>query len=109
MKNYVQPGNVLPLTMAAAVKSGDGVLVGTLFGVTATDGASGAVVECALSGVYELPKATGAITQGQAIYWDAGAKKVTGTAASNRLVGAAIEAAVSGAATLRVRLAGVAV
>ncbi len=109
MKNYIQPGNVLPLTMPAAVKSGDGVLVGTLFGVAAIDGASGAVVDCALTGVYELPKATGAITQGQAIYWDNTAKKVTGTASSNRLIGAAIEAAVSGAATLRVRLAGAAV
>ncbi len=73
MKNYIQPGNVLTLTMPTAVKSGEGILVGALFGVAGTDGASGAVVECAVTGVYDLPKAAGAITQGQAIYWDTAA------------------------------------
>ena len=33
MKNYVQPGNTLTFTAAAAIASGEGLLMGTLFGV----------------------------------------------------------------------------
>lgn len=106
MKNYIQPGDVIPLTMAGTVKSGDGILVGTIFGIAATNGIAADVVNCATTGVFELPKATGALTQGQALFWDNTAKKVTGTAASNKLIGAAINAVASGAATVRVRLAG---
>ena len=48
MKNYVQPGNVVTLIAPANVKSGDGVLVGSLFGVAAYDALIGAEVEVAL-------------------------------------------------------------
>jgi len=33
MKNYVQPGNTITLTAPYAVASGDGLLVGAIFGV----------------------------------------------------------------------------
>ena len=48
MKNYVQPGNTLTLTAPYAVTSGDGLLVGSIFGVAGGDAASGATVEAAL-------------------------------------------------------------
>ena len=35
MKNYVQPGNTITLTAPYAVTSGDGLLVGAIFGVAA--------------------------------------------------------------------------
>ncbi len=35
MKNYVQPGNAITLTAPYAVASGDGLLVGSIFGVAA--------------------------------------------------------------------------
>ena len=35
MKNYVQPGNTITLTAPYAVVSGDGLLVGSIFGVAA--------------------------------------------------------------------------
>ena len=35
MKNYVQPGNTITLTAPYAVASGDGLLVGSIFGIAA--------------------------------------------------------------------------
>jgi predicted RecA/RadA family phage recombinase len=57
--------------------------------------------------VVELPKASGAIDQGAAVYWDDSAKVVTTTATDNTRIGAATEDAASAAATVRVRLNGV--
>jgi predicted RecA/RadA family phage recombinase len=108
MRNYVQPGNTVTLTApTGGVASGDGVLVGTLFGVAAYDAAAGGEVEVELVGVFELAKASGAISEGQKTYWDATNKVVTTTATGNTLVGAAVRAAASGATTARVRLNGV--
>ena len=33
MKNYVQPGNTITLTAPYAIASGDGLLVGSIFGI----------------------------------------------------------------------------
>lgn len=107
MRNYVQPGNVVTLTAPAALSSGDGVLVGDLFGVASFDAASGAPVECAIVGVYRLPKETPlAISQGAAVYWDDAAKVITTTAGGNTLIGNAITAATSAATHALVRLSG---
>lgn len=108
MKNFVQKGDVVTLAAPATVTSGSGVLVGKLFGVANTDAASGADVTVSLEGVYDLPKATGAITAGALVYWDNTAKNVTTTSTSNTLIGAAVVAAASGDATARVRLNGIA-
>ena len=108
MKNYVQPGNTITLTApTGGVASGAGVLVGTLFGVCAYDAAAGAEVEVEVVGVFELAKASGAITEGAKVYWDATAKNVTTTASGNTLVGAAVRAAATGDAKARIRLNGV--
>lgn len=110
MKNYIQPGNVVTLTApTGGVKSGDGILVGSLFGVAAYDAAEGAEFESSLVGVYALPKATGALAEGAKAYWDTTAKAVTGTASGNKLIGAVIRAAGSAEAIARVRLDGTAI
>jgi predicted RecA/RadA family phage recombinase len=41
MRNFVQMGDVVTVTSPATVSSGNGVLIGTLFGVAATDAESG--------------------------------------------------------------------
>lgn len=104
MRNFVQTGDVLSLTAPAALASGDGFLVGAIFAVACGAAASGALVEGRVSGVFELPKAAGAITQGANVYWDNTAKNVTTTATDNTLIGKATEAAAIGATTARVRL-----
>jgi predicted RecA/RadA family phage recombinase len=104
MKNFVQTGRLIPLTAPYTVTSGQGALVGSCFGVATTDCASGAEATFSVTGVFDLTKATGAITQGAKVYWDDTAKKVTTTSASNTLIGVATKAAASGDATVRVRL-----
>ena len=109
MKNFVQPGNVVTLTApAGGVRSGEGVLIGSLFGVAAYDAAEGAEFESSLVGVYALPKGSGALAEGAKAYWDTTAKAVTATASGNRLIGACVRAAASGETSARVRLDGTA-
>jgi predicted RecA/RadA family phage recombinase len=103
MKNYIQPGDVIPLIAASDVKSGDVVTVGGFTGIAATDAISGAEVEVALTGVFELPKAAAAIAQGALAYWSSGKVAASGTI----LLGAVVAAAGADSATCRVRLNGV--
>jgi predicted RecA/RadA family phage recombinase len=110
MKNYVQPGDtVTVLAPTGGVSSGDFVVVGKLFGVAAYDAAAGAEVEIATRGVYVLPKAAVAVSQGAAIYWDGTALTTAadngGTPpVANLFVGHAVNNAAEAAATVRVRL-----
>lgn len=103
--NYIQTGENLTLTAPAAVVSGDGVLVGSIFGVAQTAAAANADVAVAVMGVYELPKlSTDAVTQGALIYWDNTNKRCTVTATGNTKIGAATAASAAGVTTVRVRL-----
>jgi predicted RecA/RadA family phage recombinase len=109
MKNYVQPGNTITLTAPYAVTSGDGLLVGAIFGVAAGTAILGDPVETAVEGVYDLKKvASQAWAAGDRIYWDNTAKQTTKTLTSNTLIGVATEAVAGGATDLigRVRLNG---
>lgn len=109
MKNYVQPGNTITLTAPYAVASGDGLLVGSVFGVAAGDAANAETVEAALVGVFDLKKvASQAWVVGDKIYWDNTAKVATKTASGNTAIGVAVEAVGGGASDTigRVRLNG---
>lgn len=103
-KGFVQDGDVLTLTAPYAVQSGGGALVGAIFGVALAAVANGARGEFMVNGVHDIPKATGAVSEGAKIYWDNTNKVVTATASGNTLIGAAVQAQVSGDATARVRL-----
>lgn len=109
MKNYVQPGKTLTLAAPYAVNSGDGLLVGSIFGIASTNAGLGDPVESDVSGVFDLKKTgTQAWSVGDKVYWDNAAKEVTKTSAGNTLIGVAV-AAVGGGATEtvgRVRLNG---
>jgi len=99
MKNYVSAGDTITFTAAAAHNSGDGVLLGSLFGVAANDVAIGDQGVLRLEGVYSLPKAASqAWTVGAKVYWDDTNKVCTTTATGNKLIGVAT-AAVAGGAT----------
>jgi predicted RecA/RadA family phage recombinase len=109
MKNFVQPGNTITLTAPYAVTSGDGLLVGAIFGVAAGTAILGDPVETAVEGVYDLKKvASQAWIAGDRIYWDNTAKQTTKTLTANTLIGVATEAVAGGATDLigRVRLNG---
>lgn len=105
MKNYVMSGDTITLASAArALSSGGGVLVGNLFGVASDDIASGAAGEIAVVGVYDLAKDASVFAQGDKVYWDDTAHAATSTATANKLIGVALQAQVTGDATVRVRL-----
>jgi predicted RecA/RadA family phage recombinase len=109
MKNYVQEGKNVTVIAPADVVGGQGLLVGSLFGVVGKDAKSGEEVEVATVGVYELPKTTAQAWASAfaAIYWDNTAKKLSTTSAGNTKIG--INMVVQGAndAFARVRLNGV--
>ena len=108
MRNFVQNGDILSVPAPYSTLSGQGVLVGTLFGVAATDAANGAPVEIKRQGVFDIAAlATDVGAQGGKIYWDAAARRLTVTAAGNILVGALAEAKLNGDTTAHVALDGV--
>lgn len=107
MKNFIQPGNSLPVAVpyAGGVTAGQGVLVGALFGVAAVDGAQNAVIEVATAGVFDLTKAAAlAISAGARVFWDNTNRNITTTATGNFSVGIAVQAAAAADATARVWL-----
>ncbi|MBF0602144.1 MAG: DUF2190 family protein [Nitrospirae bacterium] len=107
MKNWIQSGDTVSVVAPADVASGNGVIVGSLFGLAVSDAVSGDDVEIVTVGVADITKAAGAITQGAKVYWDNTAKNVTTTVGTNTLIGCAVMAAANGDATVRVRLNGV--
>jgi predicted RecA/RadA family phage recombinase len=102
MRNFVQEGSVITLVAPHDVKSGDGVVVGAIFGVAAYDALAGAEVECSVEGVFNLPKAAGALAQGALVYWSVSPAGVAGSGA--KLIGVTTKAAASGDTTVDVRL-----
>ena len=109
MRTYIQPGHAITLAAPYDVVSGDGLLVGAIFGVASHDALSGAEIETQLTGVVELAKvASQAWTAGARVYWDNSAKRATNVASGNTLIGVAVLAVGSGAEETigRVRLNG---
>lgn len=106
--NYVQRGDTVDLTAAAAVSSGDGILVGELFGVAQTDAGIGERVPCVVSGVVTLPKtAPLVIDEGDRVFWDPTPGEVNLTSAAQVCVGIAVNGgALSAAPTVEVLLRG---
>ena len=105
MRNFVQSGAALTLAAPYAVTSGQGALIGSLFGVASVTLASGAQGAFQIEGVYELTKVSAqAWTPGALIYWDNAARNCTTVLTGNKLIGVASEAAANPSATGRVRL-----
>lgn len=107
MKNFVQTGDVLDLAAPYAVSSGDGALVGGVFGVavgTLGNGETGAFRRVGVHKITAL--GTDVIAQGAKVYWDNTNKRITSTASGNTLVGAAVAAKANGETTCTVLLDG---
>jgi predicted RecA/RadA family phage recombinase len=104
-KNYIQPGEVLDVTLAAIITSGSGLLVGVRLGVALTDGAIGDTIAVQVKGVFNLPKlSTDVVAQGAALYWDNTNKRLTTTSTSNTLAGYAAAAAGNGVTSVNIAL-----
>ena len=88
MAKGIQNGENITVTAPYAVTSGDGCLVGSLFGVANTTAAISTPVELCRLGVFPIPAvAADTAVVGAKAYWDNTAKKITTTLSANTLVG----------------------
>ena len=110
MKNQFSPGNTIDIASSPyALSSGDGCLVGSIFGVAGYDALIATPNTLSVNGAFVL-KATAlqAWTVGALIYWDDAAKLTTSVAGALKLIGVAIaaKANAAGATVGTVRLNG---
>jgi predicted RecA/RadA family phage recombinase len=105
MKNFIQPGGHLVVAAPYNVSAGDGVKVGSLFGVASVTVLSGADVVIVREGVFDLKKTSAqAWAQGDAIYWDDTNKEATNVAGGNLPIGKAVATAANPTSTGKVAL-----
>ena len=107
--NFIQEGEILTLTAPYTRTSGQGALVGSIFGVALVDVSSSAEASFATEGVWTLAKTSQQawVTVGSKIYWDDSAKECTTTSSANTLIGVNVATAANPSSTGRVRLNGV--
>jgi len=104
---FIHDGKSIDYTPGADVAAGDVVVQNDLLGVAKLDIAANTLGALAVTGVFDVPKATGAgtaIGAGAKVYWNATAKQATTTATGNKYLGKTVNAAVDADATVRVRL-----
>lgn len=109
MKNFVQAGENITITATAAATSGQGVLVGNLFGIAAGNAEIGDSLDLVTVGVFDMPKvSTDVLAVGDFVYWDDTAKLATADddTGNNELIGLAVTAAANPSGTVNVRLNG---
>ena len=102
---YWQRGETIDYTATDDLANGDVVNLATRIGVAGDDIAAGETGAVHVVGVFEMPKATGAVTVGQALYWDTAAENITTAAVRSpppAAAGGAGAAAASSHATERV-------
>jgi predicted RecA/RadA family phage recombinase len=106
---FSHDGNAVDYTPSSDVAAGDVVVQGDLIGITRTPIAANAPGSLAVTGVFDLPKATGAstaIAAGTKVFWDAAEKhaKADDESGANKFLGKSVLTAADGDATVRVRL-----
>lgn len=107
--NFIQPGKHLTLVAPYDRTSGQGALVGSLFGVALGTVLETVEGEFATGGIWRLTKTTAqAWTQGQKIYWDNSNKRCDSDSTVGPLIGVAVAVADNPSTTGVVRLNGVA-
>lgn len=105
MRNQKTFGRNVTLPAPADTKSGDGVLIGHLFGVATGDAKSGENLTIARDGGFGLPKTSSVVfAVGDEVYFDNG--KCVKKASGKHLIGVAGAAAPSGATEVLVLLNG---
>lgn len=106
MINYVQEGEVLTLTPAAAVPAGTGYLFGAaLFGVAINPVVINTPGEFLCEGVVSIGKTSAlAISVGDRLFWDPVNSVVNKTSVAQQCVGIAVEAAANPSSTVKMLL-----
>lgn len=104
-RNFVYDGEHFNYTAGATITNGDLVVMTDMVGLALSGATSGQTIAVRTEGVAELTKVTGdTITQGQIVYWDNSAKKITTTASGNTRAGNAYAAAGNGVTKVMVKI-----
>jgi predicted RecA/RadA family phage recombinase len=103
---YWQRGESLDYTNSgtSTIEANTIVAYGTRIGVIGCDIAAGETGSLHVSGVFEMPKGSGAITAGAEVYWSEDDAAITTTASGNVHAGFAAQAAAADAATVLVKI-----
>lgn len=104
---FIHDGNSIDHTPSADVGAGDVVVQNDLVGVAKLDIPAGTLGALSVTGVFDVPKATGggtAIDTGVTLYWHTDVKQANTTAAGGKLIGKSTRAAGDSDSTVRVRL-----
>ena len=88
----------------AIIEANTIVVYGTKIGVVGCDIAPGESGALHVEGVFSLPKASGAINAGAAVYWDATNNNITSTESGNTAAGFAAQAAAAGDTAVLVKI-----
>ncbi len=103
--NFIEKGDVINYTATAKnILSGDVVIIGAIAGVAITDIAVGETGAVHITGVYSLPKASEAITQGTKVYWSNVNHNVTTNKTEATLIGVAANNTISSESLVHVLL-----
>ena len=105
--SYISSGDRLDHIPAADLPLGSVVVQGELVGIADHDIPAGAFGSLALSGVFDLPRASGAaVATGTAHFWDADNQRATTDAGggANARLGVNVQPATATAPTIRIRL-----
>ncbi|MCK6458221.1 MAG: DUF2190 family protein [Phycisphaerae bacterium] len=106
---FVQRGLAVDFVPTVNVALGEVVVQGDLVGIARRNIRANTQGSLAVSGVFDIPKATGSgtqITVGAKVYWDANNKVGTASdgAGANKLIGKAVRTASDTSMFVRVRL-----
>lgn len=110
MKNFIQPGEVIDVTVGADVASGGVIVINDHIAVATTAIANGATGAALVHGVVELPCVSAdVIGVGHKLYWNGTALTLDaddGDSTAYPFAGAAVTAAPNTVTTVRVKLWG---
>lgn len=102
---YIQEGIEIDYTPVSATAAGTVVVQNDLLGITLHPIAANQLGAIRISGVFDVPKKAEAFAVGVVAYWDATAGQATATSSyAPPVLGITVAAALSGDATVRVRL-----
>lgn len=106
MNNLLHRGLSLTVTAPYALLSGGGAKVGSIFGIACFDAPISTSVELQTEGVVALAKDSSVFSQGDLVYWNDTTKLATSVAGSNLHIGQVEVAALTGDATVALKLRG---
>lgn len=103
--NYVQPGEVMPVTLSGTVAPGTAALVGDFLGVHLNGGVSGDVDQLQIEGVWSLPKIAAQVQAiGVQLYWDNDESHLTTVASTHKKAGKVFKAALAADTHVEIKL-----